>query len=282
MNLAYKNNRRILPNEKLFTLFDIVIKLDIVALAKLYEIVCRQVLNFSKEYKPTDYNKFAGEAFSSKKKIKELCERFNLPMTLLQWKRASDLNFKAGENQEDEKLLNYYWDEYKGAMTALRDRLEDELRIQLAFWIPSENHKYLKNQFSQIAVDTFDDLASDMEEVCNCMLFERHTATAFHLMRICEGSVKAVTVHLGIEYNNSSWAHIIEKLKDKADDLPKTEMNKANELREIIISVELIKNAWRNRIVHIDTKYDAGEAKKIIDSTNRLITEIANFLKKYK
>ena len=55
-------------------------------------------------------------------------------------------------------------------------------------------------------------------------------------------------------------------------------MDEANELRRITASVELVKDAWRNRIMHLEEKYNPEEVLKIFDSTDRLITEIAKKL----
>lgn len=279
MKLTNNAEGYILSKLKLFTLID-VIKLDLKSLVNLYELVCKHVISLSKEYIPKDLLKFSQEMVDSLVGVNELSESFNLTMTAKQLSRVFEINKKVTESHSNVKQYDHYMVEYRGAITELKHRLEDELELQVSFRLSPEYHKFLENQFSNEAIDYFGDLGFDMDEACNCIAFERFTATAFHLMRISEGAVKALTTSLDIKCDHSSWAHIIAKLKKYVDGLPKAKMKEANELREIILSVELVKDAWRNRIMHLEEKYNFEEVKKIFDSTNRLITEIANKLTK--
>ena len=277
MILINQRNRNILSENRFFTLFD-MIKLDLKSLSKIYEVICRMISLWSQTYTPIDTESYIADAEEFIDNVDTEFDRLNLVMSKRQLDKVSLVAKKLNGCKDDNALHNHLMNQMHGELIALKNIFEDELKTQIAYRISPEYHKFLENRFTKEAVAYFVGLNYDMEEACKCMIFERFTASSFHLMRICEGALKDLTSSLGIECSHSSWAHIIDKLKKYADKLPKEKMDEANELRRITASVELVKDAWRNRIMHLEEKYNPEEVLKIFDSTDRLITEIAKKL----
>lgn len=280
MRLINNSEIEVFLQKRFFTFLD-MLKLDLRALTQLYEFLSQHDSIYSEELKPKDMNEFSNKMAFFLETMEEEFAKLNMSMTKKQFDRLKELADKLRKIPDTEMPPKHFTRDFGIVVKGMKNVFEDELTLQIAYRINPEYHKFLENAFSKEAKNQFIELAYDMEEACKCIVFERFTATAYHLMRICEGAVKELTGSLGIEYKKqSNWSDIIKKLKGYADSLPKEQMDEANELREIIISVELVKDAWRNRIMHLEEKYNPEEVLKIFDSTDRLITEIAKKLTK--
>lgn len=298
MNLINKNRMDIFLEKKFFTLFD-VIKLDLSHIAWLYECLCRAVNQSANEYNPVDYPAFQEEKSVWYNDLGYECESLNLIFTRKQLKRFKE-SLVALDPSLNEKLHQHRVQEYRSQITALKNILEDELRLQIAYTLSTEYQQFLRNCFNPETVREFQDLQTDeslpvklklylrdvdfeynMTEACKCIAFERWTASVFHLMRIVEGVTKALGAKLGIEKIwYGSWEAIIREFQkhidSKGDKAPTREIYV---LKEILLSFERVKDAWRNPTMHMEKKYTPEEVIEIFHATDWYITKVAKELR---
>jgi hypothetical protein len=277
MDLKDKVKTDIFFEKKFFTLWD-VIKLDLTEIAKMYENLCKQIILFTNEYSPVDAKAYIEEFRFFSETFKKESKRLNLIFSLRQLDRLNKINQKI-PGFKDSDLTRYYTEAYKAALVGLKTTLEDELSLQICYRVSTEYQKFLENQFANETIAVFPDLEYDMKEACTCIAFERFTASAFHLMRIIEGGIKELSNKLNVKLEYSAWGRIIKELNKFIDGLPKTQKKQADELRDVLLSFTLVKDAWRNPTMHFEKKYTGEEVLEIFGATNNFLAKIAKKLK---
>lgn len=109
---------------------------------------------------------------------------------------------------------------------------------------------------------------TDVEEAGKCILFERPTAAAFHLMRAVESTLKEYSITAGCTVkDNSTWGSLIVSLRA----LPKK-----NDV--LLDHLDAIRRNFRNPTQHPEKLYDLQEVQDLfglcIDVINRLCKEL--------
>jgi hypothetical protein len=112
----------------------------------------------------------------------------------------------------------------------------------------------------------------ELDEAAKCRALGRPTAAVFHLMRILEIGISALSSCLGIpdpvKPAERNWAIILKRIKE--DGIEKkwptaaTRMSGDGLLFEsLYASLDAVKNPWRNETMHVSSKYTDDEAKHI-------------------
>ena len=179
---------------------------------------------------------------------------------------------------------NCSYGELRRLEQSINQRLEDEASLIMMFKIDTDFSKYWDGASSEISQEVFDRYPSvifDADEACKCIALDRPTACAFHLMRIVEIGLKASAKHLGIpnpvKESDRNWAAMIRKLNGELEaQKASLDADKKQMFRDLIVSVDAIKNAWRNATMHCETKYTREEAQEILICVRGFMRKIAS------
>lgn len=159
----------------------------------------------------------------------------------------------------------------------LRKALTIECEDERFFRVKSDAITYYEqNQFSKDAQGKLPKMLDNMEEAGKCFALARFTACAFHLMRITEAGLKALTSHYSLQITDRNWANHIRALKDHVKTLadPKEKM----QLDNIIGYIEALKIVDRNPMIHIEKDYNPEQAKFLFDGIKNLTDAICALL----
>lgn len=125
--------------------------------------------------------------------------------------------------------------------------------------------------------------AFELDEAAKCLALGRPTAGVFHMMRIMEVSIQAMTRCLGIpdptRPAERNWGVILKAVKDGIDQKWPTaavRMHGDGQLFEgLYASLDAVKNPWRNGTMHVDQKYTDAEAEDVFAAVRGFARKLA-------
>jgi len=134
--------------------------------------------------------------------------------------------------------------------------LQAELESHLFFFIPPDRALLFRqlNMGWETALRQFPSTASDVDEAQKCYIAARPTACVFHLMRVLEVAIAAISKHLGVTKHSPTWNAYLEAFSPAvAAKYPKKDRSDS-EMRIYFAGLEAqlraIKDAWRNPTIH--------------------------------
>lgn len=162
--------------------------------------------------------------------------------------------------------------------TILRHEMEAAKYYQLS----REEVKYVAlDAINEKILNAFPDCIYDLQEAYKCYAFGRHTASAFHFIRVVETGLEALCKPLNIGYT-PSWNSLLSNINDYIEKLDsrndKAELDKLN---PVLIQAIAIKNAWRNPTMHVERRYSGEEAKEVFDATENFMRNLCDVLDFY-
>lgn len=118
----------------------------------------------------------------------------------------------------------------------------------------------------------FPEAARELEEGCKCVALQRPTAAVFHAMRMMEVGMRKFSELLNLPdpatVNDRNWGNMLKAIKDEIDrKYPPKERLPGTDgvpLEQLYVSLDAVKNAWRNPTMHVTTFYQDGEAIHIL------------------
>jgi hypothetical protein len=174
----------------------------------------------------------------------------------------------------------------------LLDRIYDEVDDKLLFDIPANKIDFYEKPreiFGPSIIDKFPSTALEVEEAGKCYAVARHTACAFHLMRIIEVGVRALGKSLDPMFDharNPTWETILRKCDDELKK-PLKERSAVWKVDEIFFSeatanLRSVKDAWRNPTMHVEHIYDEERALDVFNSVRAFMRHLATKLSESK
>jgi hypothetical protein len=174
----------------------------------------------------------------------------------------------------------FSWKEVRDAMVDIDSRLRDELGLVKLYVLNDQQTLYLKpgaELFGQLIADRYPSMIFDLEEAAKCLALGRATASAFHAMRALEVSIRALAAFLEIEDptkpTDRNWGTVLKAIKGAMDDqfpaksrMPGTDGCK---VEAIYVTLDAIKNPWRNGTMHAENVYQPHEANHILQAVNQ-------------
>jgi hypothetical protein len=169
----------------------------------------------------------------------------------------------------------------------LQERVEDELRSKLFFFVPSSRAEHFSTgaPFGDKVSSKFPNSTEDAEEARFCLAFGRPTAAVFHLMRVMERAVHAFAKTLGVasfKIDDKEWGKILRQIDDAltveeakiqaasgaaATPTSRAAIRKAKRKlalrREAAAYLHHVKDAWRNKTMHPKSTYTQDQAEEI-------------------
>ena len=204
--------------------------------------------------------------------MREECERYGLEAS----KNFIDTFIK--ELKESPLQVDYY--QY---METLNSIIENEKKTFVFLALTSEEKNFYteKHPFGETIENKFSSLSFDILEASKCIALERYTATVFHLMRVMEGGLNFIAIPLGIDIaKNPNWHSIIEKIEKNLNAKHGTKDNEWQrhepEYKNILATINSVKDAWRNPTMHVENKYTPQEAKDIFNNVGAFVRNLAD------
>lgn len=133
---------------------------------------------------------------------------FNLPQSLKYAKRIRE-QFASG---------GYKHGDFKRSVETLRERIEDELDDIVFLFVPNDEVSYYENKtlFGDDVAAKFNQASEDIEEAGNCFAAGRYTACVFHLMRVLEYGLRALSRNLKVRLPRpvelEEWGKLISEI----------------------------------------------------------------------
>ena len=154
----------------------------------------------------------------------------------------------------------------------LGNRLKEDMEHPLMFLMPVSLKPYYDSPRKgwESVVDKYPSpqLIDDISEAGKCLATDRLTGCVFHLMRIVETAVLELYWLTGLPADEKahfgSVVSKLEKLTQKTEfkDLPAFTKPHIGFLRDILPFLHSVKDAWRNRVSHVDGRILPTEGYK--------------------
>lgn len=132
--------------------------------------------------------------------------------------------------------------------------------------------------FGPEVADRFPTAIDDIEGAANCLAFGQGTATVLHLMRVMEVGLKDLAKRLKIGYQ-PDWGAYLREIQQRVGAKRKTKSIrwKRDEPFFLDVSGDLltVKQAFRNRTMHVGRKYGSEEAEEIFRGVRSFMQRLA-------
>lgn len=161
----------------------------------------------------------------------------------------------------------------------LSEIIHSELESHVFFYIePTKAHLYSQPELFGLQVaERFPSASDDIEEAGKCLALNRGTACVFHLMRVLEAGLYTLASDLSIEQIEENWQNVIEQIQKAIKSLSKTDARK-DLYADAATHFMHVKDAWRNRTMHIGRIYTDEKAQQIFDNTKGFMQALATRL----
>jgi hypothetical protein len=170
----------------------------------------------------------------------------------------------------------------------------DECNVRTFFALSPREAEYFENPRHgwEITIDRFPSIGDDVEEA-KCFALSRYSAAVFHSTQVVESGLIELGKFLKVNDPLSGWAAVSQALKKVIDkkhtDRTKFERKNFRFLEQIQGTVEGLKNAWRNKISHVQGKltlmsveFSPEIAEEILLATRAFMRRLAEDLPKPK
>jgi hypothetical protein len=179
-------------------------------------------------------------------------------------------------------------DELDNIFSRIRDELAENLFLQVSKEHIELYHSAVK-LFGQEVANQFPSAAVfEIDEAAKCIALDRPTASVFHLMRVLEIAIGATRKSLGIpdpiKPSERNWGRILKLIKDEIDRRNSAgstvwgTTTDAEFFADVHVSLDAVKNVWRNATMHVESKYTPEEAERIWGATRGLMIKLASRL----
>ena len=216
--------------------------------------------------------------------VQPLLEEFAVEATKvgakLAWVSADRLFTSLGQNP-----CSVTWAALGSGLSDIESRFADHLRFVKLFVIPEERIQLFGGADQLLNTETaalYPSVWFDCEEAAKCLCLGRPTASVFHAMRMFEIAIAAISARLGIpdpSKADRSWGNMLRAIKVRLDELhPPKSRNSGSEgakLEEVYVSLDAVKNPWRNATMHVDEVYTEQEASHILSCASHLFDKMA-------
>ncbi len=139
-------------------------------------------------------------------------------------------------------------------------RLIDEVSLRHCWTLSmreAEMYEHWQKGWEPI-IDRFPGTISDIEEAQKCFALSRYAASVFHSIQVVESGLVELGVFIKVTDPKSGWTAVASELKKivskKRDDMTDFEKQNFQFLEQVHGTVEALKNAWRNKVSHVQGK----------------------------
>ena len=136
--------------------------------------------------------------------------------------------------------------------------------------------------FGALVATQFPGLTKEITESAKCLALERSTASAFHALRCLEAGILSVSRCLGIpdpiKGSQRNWGSMLKAVKEEIDNRwPPSIINKGDGtfFEAIHGALAGMQNPYRNATMHLETRYDQDEARRLYEIVKNLMITIS-------
>jgi hypothetical protein len=139
------------------------------------------------------------------------------------------------------------------------------------------------NLLGESVAKRFPSVVPEIEDAGSAHALERWTASAFHTIRCLEAGIRALTRCLGIpdptKGSDRNWSSILRSVKAEMDRRWPSATDKMAPdyitFDGIFGALSALQNPYRNETMHLDARYDEGEARHIMEMVRGLMQRVA-------
>lgn len=182
------------------------------------------------------------------------------------------------------------WGHVKKHLDAIQDTLRRELTLVTLLTLTPQERSYFEPSAPLFGPDVAKkfptECAFEIDEAGKCYALGRTTAAVFHLMRVMEVGLKAISACLGIpdpaKGSDRNWGKMLTAIHEEMDERTSKKGGKKwnaagdKELfQRLHASLDAIRAAWRNTTMHVEGKYMPAEGEAIFVSVKMFMTALA-------
>ncbi|HTO84630.1 MAG TPA: hypothetical protein VMQ73_20580 [Methylomirabilota bacterium] len=165
--------------------------------------------------------------------------------------------------------------EYSRMIQELHNRMIDECKeVHFLSLTAEEKDLYEPSEqlFGDDVANKMPELIEDIAEAGKCLGLHRSTAAVFHLMRVMEGAVKALSVALSIPNPDREWGKLLSDIHKEIEKMEKG--SSRDQWSEIHALLYHVKQAWRNSTMHPKQTYTSEQAKDVFRAVNAFMRHL--------
>jgi hypothetical protein len=127
----------------------------------------------------------------------------------------------------------------------------------------------------------FSSAAFEITEAGKCLALRRDTAAVFHLMRVMEVGIRSVARCLSApdptKPAERNWGAILRAINTAITDRRGNWKypDDAEFFEGVYVSLDKIRNLWRNATMHVEKQYTEEEAKDILEAVRAFMGKLA-------
>lgn len=177
-------------------------------------------------------------------------------------------------------------DSVRSMLIDLHNRMLEafEGRLFLAL-TPDEERLYSQPEpLWGVSVDeAFPSAAEDVAEMGRCFAVGRYTAAVFHMMRVLEVGLSALSAAVGAQPGNPNWETIINSIQGRVNGMSVAThgVSWKEDQRfysEAVADFRTFKHAWRNYVTHSRVSYTEESARRILGGVRDFMQHLAGRL----
>lgn len=182
------------------------------------------------------------------------------------------------------------WETFASLVDDINKRLLDELSGKKVIVLQDREDEYFNARqplFGQEVSDKFQSSAAfEIDEAAKCLALGRSTAAVFHLMRTMEIGIRALARSLSVpdpvKPAERNWGHILNAIWDGIEaKWPRTSDRLHGDgalFEDLYVSLDAVKNPWRNSTMHVEKKYTDEEAEHVFMAVRGFMRKLASRL----
>jgi hypothetical protein len=150
--------------------------------------------------------------------------------------------------------------EYGELAQELQGRLEDEMKLRYCWALSLKESETYEQWWKgwQPIIARIPDTLNDIEEAQKCFAFSRYPASVFHSIQIIEAGLIELGMFIKVADPKSGWTAVANELKKivlkRHEEMTDFEKQHFQFLEQVQGTVEALKNAWRNKVSHVQGK----------------------------
>lgn len=173
----------------------------------------------------------------------------------------------------------------------LHGRLIAEMTGRFFFRLSSRETEYYSNPWEkwEVIVSRFRETLGDVEEASKCFALSRYAAAVFHSLQVIETGLIELGTFIGVTDPKSGFTAVEKRLTNilatQRTSLTEFERDNYDFLEQIQGTVAALKNAWRNKISHVQgrlvlmtTDFSPEIAEEILYATRAFMRRLADGL----
>lgn len=192
----------------------------------------------------------------------------------------------ASLNPEETQML-------QAGVAHLVTRFADDFFTRVVLVIPPSKGSFFDPATPIFGADVASKFSSDagweIEEAGKCLALGRDTACVFHLMRTMEVALESLRVCLGLPQplkpQDKNWGAILQNYKNElvSRENPQSQRRWNSErdkdfFVEIYGSLDAVKEAWRNKTMHVEKTYTTEQAEQVLAVVKGFMQKVASRL----